>query len=121
RELYAACMEVQQRVRSIIRAGLPCGEVVMVGEQTAQSSEFARYARFVVHSIGLVPYEQPVMARDSTRPLEAGMVLSIETDFIHPVAGHIKIEDAVIVREAGCEGLGDFGRDFLEIEPGSVP
>lgn len=113
RELYEACIEVQQKVRRIIRSGVACGTVVAAGEQAALSSEFAPYARFVVHSIGLVPYEQPVMERDSLRPLEAGMVLSIETDFIHPVAGHIKIEDAVIVREAGCEGLGDFGRDFL--------
>jgi hypothetical protein len=36
----------------------------------------------------------------------------IETDFIHPEIGHVKIEDAVAVTESGCEGLGDRGRDW---------
>lgn len=112
-ELYSACIEVQDKVRSVIRAGESCGNVVAVGEQTANSTEFARFARFVVHSIGMVSYENPIMVKESTRPLEAGMVLSIETDFIHPKAGHVKIEDAVIVKETDCEGIGDFGRDFL--------
>ncbi|MCX8013365.1 MAG: Xaa-Pro peptidase family protein [Rectinema sp.] len=113
RELYEACIEVQHTVRKAIKAGTTCGEVVATGDQAAQRSTFAPYARFVVHSIGMVSYEQPAMDRLSPRPLEAGMVLSVETDFIHPDAGHIKIEDAVIVTSAGCEGIGDFGRDFL--------
>jgi Xaa-Pro aminopeptidase len=39
-------------------------------------------------------------------------VLSVETDFIVPGTGHVKIEDAVIVGGTGCEGLGDTGRDW---------
>lgn len=113
RELHAACIEVQDRVRNKIRAGVSCGEVIAAGEEASRHGEYARYARFVVHSIGMVPYEHPVMARESTRPLESGMVLSIETDFIHPDVGHVKIEDAVIVNEQSCEGIGDFGRELL--------
>ena len=43
------------------------------------------------------------------------MVLSIETEFIHPEVGHVKIEDAVAVTENGCEGLGDLGREWRVI------
>lgn len=39
-------------------------------------------------------------------------MLSIETDFLYPGVGHVKIEDAVLVTEEGCEGLGDAGREF---------
>ena len=40
------------------------------------------------------------------------MVLSIETELIHPEVGHVKIEDAVAVTATGCEGLGDLGREW---------
>jgi Xaa-Pro aminopeptidase len=66
----------------------------------------------VAHGIGMVSHEQPTLSVHDARPLEAGMILSIETDFIHPEVGHVKIEDAVAVTENGCEGLGDLGRDW---------
>jgi Xaa-Pro aminopeptidase len=60
----------------------------------------------------MVPYEQPTFTLKSERPLEAGMVLSIETDFIHPGVGHVKIEDSVLITKTGYEGLGDSGREW---------
>jgi Xaa-Pro dipeptidase len=112
KELHAACLEVQAAARSAIRAGVPCRDVLRVGEEAARSFPFGRYARFVVHSIGMVSYEEPEFSPDSPRPLEKNMVLSVETDFLVPGTGHVKIEDAVIVGETGCEGLGDTGREW---------
>ena len=60
----------------------------------------------------MVSHEQPTLSTNDPRPLEAGMILSIETDFIHPEVGHVKIEDAVAGTETGCEGLGDLGREW---------
>lgn len=110
--LQAACLEVQNGVRALIMPGVPCGEVVSAGNRLASRYEFSSHARFVVHGIGMVPYEPPECTPNSTRLLEAGMVLSIETDFLYPGVGHVKIEDAVLVTEEGCEGLGDAGREF---------
>ncbi len=110
--LHAACLEVQNGVRSLVRPGVSCGELVSAGHRLASQYEFSSYARFVVHGIGMVPYEPPECTLQSTRPLEAGMVLSIETDFLHPGIGHVKIEDAVLVTDTGYEGLGDAGREF---------
>jgi Xaa-Pro dipeptidase len=111
-ELYEACISVQNEVRSVIRAGVPCRDVLAAGQRASRRYSFSRYARFVVHSIGMVPYEQPEFTPDNPRPLEMGMVLSVETDFLDPEAGHVKIEDAVVVDAAGCEGLGDTGREW---------
>ena len=60
----------------------------------------------------MVSHEQPDISRANARPLEAGKVLFLETEFIHPEVGHVKIEDAVAVTEGGCEGLGDVGREW---------
>ncbi len=116
-ELYKACIEVQTEVRDGIRAGVACRDVLRAGDRVSRRYSFSRYARFVVHSIGMVPYEQPEFSPDNTRQLETGMVLSVETDFLHPEVGHVKIEDAVAVGDAGCEGLGDLGREWQIVPP----
>ena len=112
RDLHAACLEVQGRVRRIVRAGLSSRELLREGEQAIREHRFAQFGRFVAHGIGMVSHEQPTLSVNDPRPLEAGMILSIETDFIHPEVGHVKIEDAVTVTDAGCEGLGDLGREW---------
>ncbi len=112
KELHAACLAVQAAARAVIRAGAPCRDVVTAGQDAARGYAFSRYARFVVHSIGMVSYEEPEFTPDTPRMLERGMVLSVETDFLVPGTGHVKIEDAVIVGGTGCEGLGDTGRDW---------
>jgi Xaa-Pro aminopeptidase len=71
--------------------------------------------------MGLVSHEAPRLmnlprnsytAYDADRPLEAGMVISIETTMQHPKRGFIKLEDTVLVTETGQEGLGDGGRGW---------
>jgi Xaa-Pro aminopeptidase len=112
RDLHAACLEVQDHVRGLLRAGLPCNQLLLEGERAVRDHRFAPHGRFVAHGIGMVSHEQPEITSTNPRPLEAGMVLSIETEFIHPDVGHVKIEDAVAVTEGGCKGLGDLGREW---------
>jgi Xaa-Pro aminopeptidase len=112
KDLHAACIDIQGRVRHRVRPGVPCRELLVEGERAVRENRFAPYGKFVAHGIGMVSHEQPHVSATNARPLEAGMVLSIETEFIHPEVGHVKIEDAVAVTEGGCEGLGDLGRDW---------
>jgi len=112
RELHAACLEVQDRVRREIRPGLPGNELLRLGQAAVSALPFAPYGRFVAHGIGMVSHEEPRIGPDNPRPLEPGMVLSVETEFLHPEVGHVKIEDAVVVTPEGCEGLGDLGREW---------
>jgi Xaa-Pro aminopeptidase len=76
---------------------------------------------FTAHGMGLITHEAPRLtgegpvpypADDADRPLEAGMVVSIETTLPHPKRGYIKLEDTVAVTEAGYEGFGDQGRGW---------
>jgi Xaa-Pro aminopeptidase len=52
---------------------------------------------------GPVPYS----ADHADIPLEAGMVLSIETTAIDPEVGLVKLEDTVAVTQSGWVGYGD--------------
>jgi Xaa-Pro aminopeptidase len=118
RELTEQCLEIQGRVRGQLRAGLSYGEVQAAAEETLGRSRHAGIGRIVAHGIGMVSHEQPMINVKSQagRRLEVGHVLSVETEFHHPEAGHVKIEDTIAIGPGGPRGLGDLGRE-LQIVP----
>ena len=68
-------------------------------------------------SHGPVPYP----AHDVDRPLEFGMVISIETTLAHPRRGFIKLEDTVAVTDHGWEAFGDRGRGWNSSRRRTLP
>jgi len=108
--------EVQIKSREPIRHGARGGSICAVGDSLLAASPHKAYTHFMAHGMGLVSHEAPRLMNggpvpypgyDMDRPLEAGMVLSIETTMNHPKRGLIKLEDTVLVTESGSKGLGD--------------
>lgn len=114
--LYDACIAVQDRVRAVARPGVPCSELIRVGQEAIAASRFPQYGRIIIHGMGLVSHEYPHVNAENRSPLEPGHVLSIETEFIHPDEGFVKIEDSIAITDTGNESLGDRGRE-LQIIP----
>jgi Xaa-Pro aminopeptidase len=78
---------------------------------------------FVAHGMGIVSHEAPRLtssgpipypADDANEPLEAGMVISIETTLPH-ARGFIKLEDTIAVTADGYEAFGDSARGWNRI------
>jgi Xaa-Pro dipeptidase len=116
--LFDVCVAAQTRARAAVGPGVACGEIWRAGTEAVKSGRGAEYGRFLAHGLGMVSHEPPVVAQDSARRLEPGMVLSIETEVRHPDVGHIKIEDTVVVTANGCEGLGDVDREWCVVAAG---
>jgi len=114
RELTDACLEIQGVVRRQLRAGMTYGEVNAAAQDALQSNGHATIGRIVAHGIGMVSHEQPMINRpeQAGRALQAGHILSLETEFLHPEVGHIKIEDTLAITAKSAEGLGDIGREL---------
>jgi Xaa-Pro aminopeptidase len=120
-ELLGEVDEIQMAARKPIRAGAKGGEIyASAGEVLARSSR-ANSIEFVAHGMGLISHEAPRLtahgpvpypAYDVDRPLESGMVISIETTISHPRRGFIKLEDTVAVTDDGWEAFGDRGRGW---------
>jgi Xaa-Pro aminopeptidase len=120
-ELLGEVDEIQMAARKPIRAGAKGGEIyASAGEVLARSSR-ANSIEFVAHGMGLISHEAPRLtahgpipypASDADRPLEFGMVISIETTIAHPRRGFIKLEDTVAVTADGWEAFGDRGRGW---------
>ena len=120
-DLLAGIDEIQRAARRPIRAGAT-GQAVFA----ATEALVARPGRdgtldFAAHGMGLVSHEAPWLTDRAAvpypgyhaeRPLEAGMVISIETTLVHPRRGFIKLEDTVAVTTTGCDGFGDGARGW---------
>ena len=120
-DLLGAVAEVQEAARRPIRHGAQGGEIIAAGQACVAASPHRAQLDFVAHGMGLISHEAPRLtsrgpvpysAYDATRPLESGMVVSIETAILHPKRGFIKLEDTVAVTDAGHEAFGDTGRDW---------
>ncbi len=109
-ELFDACLSTQDAARAAVRPGIATSELYDLGERHLNETGHGKYSTVTIHGIGMVSHEQPRFLPRNGRKLEAGMVLSIETDIRHPEAGYVKLEDTVAVTGSGCEGLGDLGR-----------
>ncbi|MCP4382503.1 MAG: aminopeptidase P family protein [Hyphomicrobiales bacterium] len=110
---------IQLAARTPIKAGAKGGDVIAAGRKELATAKSRDHIDFVAHGMGLVSHEAPRLMSDAPvpypgddadRPLEAGMVLSIETTLQDPSRGFIKLEDTVLVTDEGWEGLGDTGR-----------
>ena len=120
-DLLGLIEEIQQAARKPIRAGARGGDIFTAVEDLIRRSPHGNHLDFVAHGMGLISHEAPRLtdkapipypADAANKPLEAGMVLSIETTLPHPKRGYIKLEDTVAVTATGCDGFGDHGRGW---------
>ena len=112
---------VQQAARRPVRAGTRGGEIFTAADEVLAQSPHVANTSFVAHGVGMIGHEAPRLsergpvtysAYDADLPLQAGMVLSIETTLMHPRRGFIKLEDTLAVTETGWVAFGDTGRGW---------
>jgi Xaa-Pro aminopeptidase len=110
---------IQRAAMKPIKAGATAAVIYGVGDPLVAKSKHAEHMHFLAHGMGLVSHEAPRLtnrmgydAYDAERPLEAGMVISVETTLMHPKRGFIKLEDTVAVTDAGFEIYGEGARGW---------
>jgi Xaa-Pro aminopeptidase len=115
-DLLAEVEAIEQASMKPIRAGVLGSEIYAAADTVLHTSKLHNHIHFLAHGMGLVSHEAPRLtnsgpvpydAYDATRPLETGMVVSVETTLQHPRRGFIKLEDTVIVQPSGFEVYGD--------------
>jgi Xaa-Pro aminopeptidase len=120
-DLLAEVETIEQASMKPIRPGALGKEIYAAANVPLQKSKLHNHIEFLAHGMGLVSHEAPRLtnsgpvpydAYDAERPLETGMVVSVETTLKHPQRGFIKLEDTVVVTPAGFEVYGDRIRDW---------
>src|SRR4029078_13287215 len=104
-----------------IKAGAMGSEIYAAAEAVLAKSKYYNNTHFLGHGMGLVTHEAPRLTPkgpvpyddyDAHRPLEAGMVISVETTLAHPKRGFIKLEDTAVVPPSGCDIYGEAARGW---------
>ncbi len=112
---------VEQASMKLIRPGALGKEIYAAANAVLHKSKIHNHTHFLAHGMGLVSHEAPRLtnsgpvpydAYDAERPLEEGMVISVETTLQHPSRGFIKLEDTVVVTPTGFEVYGDRARGW---------
>jgi Xaa-Pro aminopeptidase len=120
-DLLAEIEDVQMKARSVVAPGVIGRAIYEAVDGALKSSPNSKNLRFCAHGMGLITHEAPRLtstgpvpyeATDVDRPLETGMVISIETTLLHPRRGFIKLEDTIAVMPDGYEAFGDQGRGW---------
>jgi Xaa-Pro aminopeptidase len=120
-DLLGEIEEIQRASMKPIKAGAMGSVIYAAAEPLVHKSKHHNHMHFLAHGMGLVSHEAPRLtatgpvpydAYDASRPLESGMVISVETTLQHPRRGFIKLEDTVTVTERGFDIYGEGGRGW---------
>jgi Xaa-Pro aminopeptidase len=123
-ELLAEVDQVQQAARARAHAGTRGGDLFAAAYEAIGDCDDRSRMSFLAHGTGLVTHEAPRLtatgsppypAAHAELPLQAGMVLSIESQVLDPLVGFVKLEDTVIVGVDGPEAVGDHGRGWNRV------
>jgi Xaa-Pro aminopeptidase len=120
-DLLGEVETIQQAAFKAIRPGVMGVEIYAAGDAALKRSKQHNHMHFLAHGMGLVSHEAPRLtakgpvpypADDANRPLEPGLVVSVETTLQHPQRGFIKLEDTVAITDSGYEIYGDRARGW---------
>ena len=119
--LLREILAVQEAARAPIRAGALGRDIYAHALAALAECGHGSEIDFLAHGMGLVSHEAPRLtgsgpvpyaADHADVPLEAGMVISIESTLASPRFGYIKLEDTVAVTADGWEAYGDGARGW---------
>ncbi len=120
-DMLADIEEIQRASMKPIKAGVMGSEVYAAGEARLAKSKYHNNMHFLGHGMGLVSHEAPRLTAsgpvpyddyDAKRPLDTGMVISVETTLAHPRRGFVKLEDTVVVTDKGFDIYGEGARGW---------
>jgi Xaa-Pro aminopeptidase len=113
KQRYRLVGEAQQRAREGARPGMTGTDLDGIARRHLEDAGLGEaFSHGLGHGIGLETHERP-MLKDWRRPLEAGMVFTLEPGVYHPGEIGIRIEDVVHLTHAGARDLTNAPRELI--------
>lgn len=113
-KVYQAVYEANKRGRRAVRPGVAAQEVDAAARGTLEAHGYGEYfVHRTGHGLGLEVHEPPWIMAGNDAPLAEGMVFSVEPGVYIPGRFGVRIEDIVVVTEAGARTLTGFSHDLV--------
>ena len=117
REIYALVLDAQQAGVDAVKARVDARavdsaarEVIIAGDHGEQ------FGHGLGHGVGLEIHEAPRLSQRSDAVLDAGNVVTIEPGVYLPDEFGVRIEDLLVVTDAGCDILTSITKDLILTE-----
>ncbi|RIK40195.1 MAG: hypothetical protein DCC58_14245 [Chloroflexi bacterium] len=116
RALHAAVLAAQEAAIAAIRPGVTGAEVHAASANVLKAAGYGAYlAHGLGHGVGLQLSDGPLVRPRSNDILRPGHIVTIEPGVYIPGLGGVRIEDNVLVTEAGHENLSTAPKQLLEL------
>ncbi|MDM8555975.1 Xaa-Pro peptidase family protein [Desulfococcaceae bacterium HSG7] len=105
-KVYSTVRDAQRFAIDAIRPGVTGKAVDAVARNHIHSNGFKdKFGHGLGHGTGLAVHEGPRLSRLYDKPLDTGMIITVEPGVYLPDWGGVRIENQVVVREDGAEVL----------------
>jgi Xaa-Pro aminopeptidase len=117
REVYATVLAAQEAALAAVRAGAGAEDVDGIArESIATAGHGERFGHGLGHGVGLEVHEEPRLSQRSEDVLATGEVVTIEPGVYLPGELGVRIEDLVVVADAGYRNLSGLPKDLQLVE-----
>lgn len=117
RTIYEVVQEAQQKALDICMPGILISDLDAIARGHIESKGFGKYfTHNLGHGVGLEIHEAPSLnplSIEATKPLEIGMVITIEPGIYLPDLGGVRIEDTIVITPHGHENLTNRPKSLL--------
>lgn len=115
-ETWLLVKEAQAAAIAACRVGVPAREVERVQRIILETRpDLGACLHGAGHAIGLAIHEPPFLVSRTETALETGMIFTVEPGLYQEGLGGIRLEDDVVVREAGPEVLSTLPLELVEL------
>lgn len=116
REIYDLVLEAQTHCETQLRAGMTCQAAdALTREVIARGGYSEYYQHSTGHGIGLEVHELPRISKLADGVVASGAVVTVEPGIYLPDWGGVRIEDMVLVTEAGAQILTPGSKELVAL------
>jgi Xaa-Pro aminopeptidase len=113
--VYNVVLKAQRKAIDAIRPGAIMEDVDAAARKVITDAGFGKqFGHSLGHGFGLQIHEQPRLAVNQKRVLEAGMVVTVEPGIYLPGAFGVRIEDDILVTKDGHEVLSNVPKEYAD-------
>jgi Xaa-Pro dipeptidase len=105
KKMYAVVLATLRQGIEAVKPGINACDLDELLRDAIRDAGYAPYPHHSGHGIGASYHEEPRIVPYNTMMLTPGMVIALEPGIYVPGVGGVRLEDVVLVTEAGCEVL----------------
>ncbi len=114
-KMYETVLAAQQAAIEAMRPGIMVSQVDSIARAVIEKQGMGKnFNHGLGHGIGLDIHEAPRLGKNQDRPLEAGMVVTVEPGVYFSGFGGVRIEDDILITRDGHEVLSSLPRSLEE-------